>query len=286
MGNFYQVTEWKEGYFRIGSAENVFNELIVGTEKALLLDTGYGFGDLADTVKEITDLPLIVVNSHGHLDHSCGNYQFDVPIFLHPADMELCRSHNSEEMRAQAARQARETLDYATGQKRDILPEGFDEAVYGAAGCGNLVPLEEGQIFELGGKNLEVVSLPGHTRGSIGLLEREDEILFVGDAINAHLWLFLPEALKLSDYIATLRKARQLPFSKMVQAHNPIVEEKDVLTGYLETAEKLDINKGVPFPNPLFPEEKATMCVREGFSPMDFGKPGFASIVISQEHLG
>lgn len=131
-----------------------------------------------------------------------------------------------------------------------------------------------------------MISFQDHTPGCIGLLERKDEILFVGDSINAHLWRFLPEAMQLSDYIATLYKAKQLPFSKMVQAHNPIVESKDALEGYLETAENLDISKGVPYSNPLFPVEEAIMCVREGFDVMDFAKRGFASIVISREHLG
>lgn len=283
MGDYYQVTEWREGYYRIGSPENVFSEVIIGTDKALLFDTGYGFGNLAKTVKEITDLPLIIVNSHGHVDHCGGNYQFDEPGYLHPADMELSYSHTSEKMRALSVEQAKETRDILTGEKHNILPEKFDEDSYITAGIGDLIPMEEGQIFDLGGKKLEVVGLPGHTPGSVGLLEREDEILFVGDAINAHLWLFLPESLKLSDYIATLHKAQELPFSQMVQAHHPMIAEKDVLTGYLDTAENLDIGKGHPYPNAIFPEIASVICAREGY---DFRDPGFSSIVISEEHLG
>lgn len=286
MQQFYQVTQWKEGYYRITSAEDVFCELITGTDSALLLDTGYAFGDLADTVKSITDLPLTVVNSHGHMDHCCGNYQFEQPIYIHPADIPLCREHNSEKTRTRAVELAKEMLDYTTGQKRNILPPGFDETAYAKAGWGNLTPLEEGQIFDLGGKQLEVVSLPGHTAGSIGLLQRSDEILFVGDAMNAHVWLFSPEALKLSDYIATLHKAENIPFSLMVQAHNPVVETKEILKVYLDMAENLNMEKGVPFSTPLVPGRPAVLCLRDGFSPMDFGKPGFASIVISEEHLG
>ena len=77
MGNYYNVTELRKNVYRIDSAEQVFMDLFVGTEKALLWDTGYGYGNLKEIIREITDLPLIIVNSHGHLDHSCGNYQFE-----------------------------------------------------------------------------------------------------------------------------------------------------------------------------------------------------------------
>ena len=52
--------------------------LIVGPEKAMLIDTGFGVGDLKGLVREITgDMPLIVVNTHAHFDHAYGNFQFD-----------------------------------------------------------------------------------------------------------------------------------------------------------------------------------------------------------------
>jgi glyoxylase-like metal-dependent hydrolase (beta-lactamase superfamily II) len=45
--------------------------LIVGTEKALLIDTGFSIESLKEKIEEITMLPLILVNTHGHPDH-CG----------------------------------------------------------------------------------------------------------------------------------------------------------------------------------------------------------------------
>ena len=65
--------------------ENTAISLIVGPEKAVLIDTGCGIGDLHKAVAEVTDKPVIVVNTHTHLDHLGSNRQFDeIAMFDHP----------------------------------------------------------------------------------------------------------------------------------------------------------------------------------------------------------
>lgn len=285
MGKFYNVSELKKNVYRIDSNEQVFMDLFVGSEKALLWDTGYGYGDLKAVVREITDLPLIIVNSHGHLDHTCGNFQFEEDIYIHPADVELCQQHNSLEMRKGAVENGRHTFMYETGQLMDVLPEDFDEERYVNAGYGKLVPVEEGHVFDLGGITLEVVEVPGHTHGSIGLLYKEEKIFFAGDAMNPFLWLFAPEATMLSEYKATLRKADGLDFEALVVSHGPGALPKAILADFMDAAENVDYEKGFPFQTPLFPGLEARICAREGFTPADMGKPGFASVVISKEHI-
>ena len=61
----YYNIEKMSGYYRIGSPEAVFCYLIVGEEKAMLIDTGYAYGDLRGAVDSITDKPLVIVNTHG-----------------------------------------------------------------------------------------------------------------------------------------------------------------------------------------------------------------------------
>ncbi len=145
----------------------------------------------------------------------------------------------------------------------------------------------EGFVFDLGGMHLEVIEVPGHTPGSIGLLYREEKTFYAGDSMNDDLWLFLPEACPLSVYKETLKKTWELDFDTLIMSHIPQPLPKKVLLDYMETAEQLDYSKGYPFSAPLTPEANARRFVREEYTPDDMGsgKPGYAGIVISEEKI-
>ena len=264
----YAVTELEPGIWRIGNSM-VFMDLIIGSNHALLFDTGYGFGSLRDVVRRITDKPLYVVNSHGHVDHACGNEQFG-GAYIHPLDMALAMEHNGREMRMAELETAEVPMD-------------FDMDVYLALGTGELKPIGEGDTFDLGGLTLQVMHLPGHTAGSIGLWCPERKLLWVGDAMNCFVWLFLPEAQSLGTYIASLHKAAALPFTHMIQSHESHPVPKRRLWDYLDLAEHLDFEKGTSVPAPLGFEGETRICTRNGIHYDDRDHPGFAAIMISRE---
>lgn len=285
MQHYYRVSKLAEGRFRIYDPMGVHMDLFVGHEKALLFDTGFGLVNLRDTVREITELPLIIVNSHGHVDHACGNYQFDEPIHIHPADVPVCEAHHLAYQKNIVLRYAKTAVDFFTGEPVHAITPEFDEWKYLAQPMGNFVPLAEGEIFDLGGLQLEVVELPGHTEGSIGLLLKDEKTLYAADAINNNVWLFQPEAAPLSVYRSTLDKAWNLDFNTLIISHFPTPLEKEVILDYMDVADHLDYNKGFPFSAPLAPDADAKLCVRDGFAPDNMFAPGFASIVISEDKL-
>ena len=264
----YTVTELGEGIWRIGNSM-VYMELIVGSHHALLFDTGYGFGGLKDVVRGITDKPVYVVNSHGHVDHACGNEQFG-GAYIHELDVTLAQEHNGREMRMAELETAEVPMD-------------FDLEAYLSLGTGVLTTVGEGHCFDLGGITLQVVHLPGHTAGSIGLWSPERKLLWVGDAINCFVWLFLPEAQGLSVYIETLHKAMELPFTHMIQSHEPKAVPKEKLRDYLDLAENLDFVAGTPVETPFGHEMETRICTRNGIHYDDREHPGFAAIMISRE---
>ena len=264
----YTVTELEPGIWRIGNSM-VYMDLLVGTHHALLFDTGYGFGSLRDVVRGITDKPLNVVNSHGHVDHACGNEQFG-GAYIHQLDMELAMEHNGRDMRMAE-------LDTAE------VPMDFDLEAHLSLGTGELKPAGEGFTFDLGGMTMEVIHLPGHTAGSIGLWCPERKLLWVGDAMNCFVWLFLPEAQSLETYIASLHKAAALPFTHMIQSHEPCPVPKRKLWDYLDLAEHLDFEQGALVPAPLGYEGETRICTRCGIHYDDREHPGFAAIMISRE---
>ena len=73
---YYKVIDMGDEIYHIWEPAGVASSLIIGKKKALLIDTGYGYGDLKAVVESLTDLPVQVVNTHCHLDHAGGNYQF------------------------------------------------------------------------------------------------------------------------------------------------------------------------------------------------------------------
>jgi glyoxylase-like metal-dependent hydrolase (beta-lactamase superfamily II) len=145
--------------------------LVIGPEKAMLIDTGFGVGDLKGLVDEITGgMPLVVVNTHCHFDHAYGNSQFD-RVYCH-----------EYEVRRLQAKQDPHIWDYlfdADGRciwtefdRQDIIP--FKE--YEIIGC------PDGHRFNLGGDyDIELVFLPGHTPGHAAFLDKKNRILFAGD---------------------------------------------------------------------------------------------------------
>ena len=287
MSNYYQVAQIGKGRYRIFDPLGVFTDLFVGRERALLWDTSYGFRDLRAVVKSLTDLPLYVVNSHGHIDHACGNYQFDEPIYIHPADIPVLRDHHGAYRKKLAMEMARNAVDPLSGKPVNVISQDFDVRAYLERPVGDLREVREGSVFDLGGMHLEVIEVPGHTPGSIGLLYREEKIFYAGDSMNDDLWLFLKEACPLSVYKETLKKAWQMDFDTLIMSHSPMPLDKKVLLDYMDTAEQLDYSKAFPFSAPLTPEAEARRYVREGFTPEDMGmgKPGYAGIVICEEKI-
>ena len=266
----YSVRELLPGLYRIENS-HVFMDLIVGTHHALLWDTGYGYADLNEVVRQITPLPFYVVNSHGHVDHTCGNWQFP-EIFIHPKDMDLCRQHNSPQVRA---------VELASAE----LPDEFDHKLHLNRGHGCLSPVQESHVFDLGGKSLEVIELPGHTAGSIGLLYREERIFYMGDAANNFVWLFLPEAQNIQTYRKTLLKLISMDFDRMIHSHCPEILPKKRIQYYLDLVENLNFDTGEIVPPPIDTGIEARICIRGGMSLDDREKEDFAAILIGKDKV-
>ena len=281
--DYYRVTQIDDGVYRITSAESVYMELLVGSEKAMLIDTGYGFAALKDTIRRITDKPLYIVNTHGHCDHTCGNYQFDEDIYIAEADMDLMRRHNDPSYRAYSVELARHATDYATGQVFDSLPEGFDQDAYVAGTHTSYCPLRDGMIFSLGGKTLRSIETCGHTKGSISFLYEEKNWLYDGDAANVFLWLFGEDAADQKTYLRTLEKILDLAPERIYCAHADQPFTLQDIHMFKRAALEADYEKGIPFSTPIIPEcTDVRVCILDGKTMMDIGTPGFYAIVMDR----
>lgn len=234
--NQYTTFSINDHIYQIKDPMGVLMTLVIGKTHALLVDTGYGLGDIKSYISQITHLPLIVVASHGHMDHTGGNYLFS-QVYIHPLDMDLCKLHNSPAWRHHV---------YDNACAMHLVDDTFDVDTFIEQKEGHLLPLSNNQIFDLGDIHAKVIPMEGHTKGSIGILLEEDEILIVTDATCPFVWLFLPESTSVTTYIQMLTRTLKLPFQHILLGHGKgIALPRSKVEDFLYTAKTIDLKKAV-----------------------------------------
>jgi len=192
-----------------------YSYLILGRERAVLFDAGTGSRDIVPVVRALTSLPVTVIPSHLHFDHVGALGRFE-----HTALIDVP-----------------ELRDRASG---GVLELGRYEFL----GFADSLPLPSirvdqwwpaGETVELGGRQLEVMWMPGHTPTSVGLYDDERRQLFAGDFIYpSRLYAFLPGASR-AEYLATTRRLLSAldPATRIYAAHmadDPPMIEAPVLS--------------------------------------------------------
>lgn len=233
----------------IGDGDGNFCTLLTGGRGALLYDTMTGKGDLRGYVEGLCGTAPIVVNSHCHFDHMGGNYQFD-EVHMGAADLPLLDSG------AQWVDTLEETLH------RD-LTDVRRSFIY----SGRVVPLSGGEVFDLGGLTAEVVPLPGHTPGSVGLLCRERRLLLGGDSLSPQCCIFFPESLPLADYAALLDRVEAMDFDSFLSAHFDFLFSKSALGKFRACIPLVGKKRGMDYQFPPLPFLKGKLYVGQVTDP-------------------
>ena len=174
-----------------------------------------------------------------------------------------------------------------TGELFCGLPDDFDEEAYKQEKYAPLLPLQEGDSFDLGGITIDVIKTPGHTKGGMSFFYREEKWLYAGDAFGFFVWLFDNDSTDRATYIAGLDKAIALNPSRIYGGHNPVPMTTEDLKLFKRAAKEADFSKGQPFKAPILEVEgelpEVRVCCLDGMTMEDFGKPGFASVVITAD---
>jgi glyoxylase-like metal-dependent hydrolase (beta-lactamase superfamily II)/membrane-bound inhibitor of C-type lysozyme len=219
--DWFEVYRIADGIFAIyepGQFEEVISFLITGDEKALLFDTGLGIGDMKRVVEQLTDLEIVVLNSHTHYDHIGGNYQFET---IWGRDTEYTQRRAAGSPPKAVAEFLKE------GWIWKPLPEGFVAKDFRSRPFTISRFVDEGDVIDLGGRKLEIVSTPGHAPDAICLLDRENRLLLTGDSFYlAPLYTHL-EGSDFLDYARTAARLAGLAddIDAALTSHNvPVVE--------------------------------------------------------------
>lgn len=217
-GNLFGKWQIAEDTWCITNRFRNFMYLLIGEEKALLIDTGTGEGNIRKFVETITDKPIMVVNTHGHYDHTGGNFWWPEAW-----------------MKQESVDCARTAFDsYGPEWKAD--KDFPDYAI-------NL--LEDGQLINLGGREVEVLAIGAHNEGSLAFLDRKTKAIFVGDEMESGQVLLFVRNKNISlAEVAALHKANmekikslRSEYDLIWPAHNgaPLVPDR-----YLEDFIALD----------------------------------------------
>jgi glyoxylase-like metal-dependent hydrolase (beta-lactamase superfamily II) len=214
--------------------EEALSTLIIGEVRAVIIDTGCGIGNIREVVEEITDLPVMVMNSHAHNDHIAQNYLFDeVAMLDHPWSHVAQKGLPNSEM----------AHLIAEGMLWKSLPESFDSENYVVPEFRVTHWFKEGDIIDLGNRSLEVIHTPGHTPDCVCFLDREDRLLFTGDMFyTGGIYTYLNGG-DIPTFIASYQKMLEYyeEFDRLMPSHNePWVEKtllKEVFKAVVDIAE-------------------------------------------------
>ena len=185
--------------------------LIPGRDRALLIDSGMGLWSLKQFVQNLVEKPVLCLSTHCHFDHAGGAHEFSERL-----------SHGSES----------ETLTHPTRAnvliERFISPDSvrvapdqdYSAETYTIIPCPPTRPVDEGDVIDLGDRLFRVVHLPGHSPGSIGVLEERSATLFTGDALyDGELYDDYYHS-NPEDFEQTMHRLIEMPLETVHPGHN------------------------------------------------------------------
>lgn len=178
--------------------------LFCGSKKAALIDTGMNCPDAKDIAEGLTDLPLILINTHADPDHISGNAKFE-EFYMSPEEEENYREHN---------------------------------------GIGKLIPIKEGDIIDLGNRPLEIIDIPGHTPGSVAILDKNNRILVSGDTVQDDNIFMFGKMRNMDVYIESLKHLEEYEglYDEIYPMHGSIPVKSDLIGKLIKGAN--DIRDG------------------------------------------
>ena len=216
--------------------EKMHSYLLIGENKALLIDSGLGIGDIKEEVEKLTQLPIILITTHVHWDHIGGHKHYD-NIYAHSGDAKWLEDGLPI------------PVDFI---KKDVIkdvkefPLGFsidDYEVY--TGKPNHIVADK-DIIDLGGRQIQVIHTPGHSPGHICLYDINNKYIFTGDLIyKGTLYAFYPstDPVEFKKSVAKLLEYNDA--ERIFPAHNSLEIEPGIINKIHIAFESIEKSQGL-----------------------------------------
>ncbi|XP_054587410.2 acyl-coenzyme A thioesterase MBLAC2 isoform X2 [Nothobranchius furzeri] len=168
----------QERFYQSDNRANIW--LLRGTHQDVVIDTGLGLRSLPDYIDAKGLLgkdpqrknPLLAIATHAHFDHSGGLHQFQ-QVGVHSAEVDALANGDNFE-----------TVTWLSDREIAEAPSpGWRARHYKVKAVQPTHILQEGDVINLGDRLLTVLHMPGHSRGSICLHDRDNKLLFSGDVV-------------------------------------------------------------------------------------------------------
>lgn len=175
--------------------------LLTGTKEALLIDSGMQTSNAREIAESLTELPLQILNTHADPDHISGNGMFE-SVLMNSMEEPLYRAHGGE---------------------------------------GIIIPVKGGDIIDLGDRPLEIIELPGHTQGSVAILDINHRVLISGDSIQDGRIFMFGEHRNMKNYIESLLNLAQYEgrFDTIYPSHGTFPISPEAIPKLISSAKQI-----------------------------------------------
>ena len=211
--------------------ENLF--LIEGDKRALLVDSSEGVVGLKKFVTQLTDKPLTVILTHGHIDHAMGAVEFE-EIYMNFKDKSIYEAMSSKKERREYLK-----VSLPDTQKNWVSKLELTDATK-ADECFN--DLHDGDSFDLRNLTVQTFAAPGHTAGTMVVLIVEEKILISGDAANKSTFVFDENSLPVSQYrqsLLNLNKRLAGKYKRVFISHHELEAPVDLFSRVIEVCDQV-----------------------------------------------
>ncbi|MDJ1009254.1 MAG: MBL fold metallo-hydrolase, partial [Paracoccaceae bacterium] len=208
---------------------NIF--LVLGRDADLVIDAGMGIAPLRpvlDGLRPDRGKPLWLFVTHTHVDHIGAAHEFDTRL-VHPLEVGGLTAPEPWSLDAADISPVFRQLFLDAGYPPlwpmliDAVPRsGYDPAGYGLRPAPATGTVDDGDIVDLGDWQAEVIHMPGHSPGQIGLWHEGSGTLFGADAIYDGPLIYDGPGMSTEDYAQTFRRLRKLPVKTVYGGHDPV----------------------------------------------------------------